>query len=63
MPTSPERSAPSELSHPRMLTARAATIRTVTAAISASKPMKSLARWVSGIASVGLKAIEFVTAT
>ena len=32
----------------------------VTAAISDSKPMNSFARWVSGIASVGLKAIEFV---
>ncbi len=47
---------------PRMLTARAATISTVTAAISDSMPMNSLARCDNGIASVGLNAIEFVTA-
>ena len=34
----------------------------VTAAMSDSMPMNSLARWVNGIASVGLKAIEFVAA-
>ena len=45
-----------------MLTARAATISSVTAAMSDSMPMNSFARWVSGIASVGLKAIEFVAA-
>ena len=46
-----------------MLTARAATISTVTAAINDSMPMNSFARCVNGIASVGLNAIELVTAT
>ena len=43
-----------------MLTARAATSRTVTAEIADSQSIRSFARWLSGIASVGLKAIEFV---
>ena len=46
----------------RMLTARAATISNVTAAMNDSTPITSFARWVSGIASVGLNAIEFVAA-
>ncbi len=45
-----------------MFTARAATISKVTAAIMDSMPMTSFARCVSGIASVGLNAIELVSA-
>ena len=43
-----------------MLTARAATSNTVTAEIADSASIMTLARRVSGIASVGLNAIEFV---
>ena len=43
--------------------ARAATTSTVSADRPASSPMNSFARCVSGIASVGLNAIEFVTDT
>ena len=44
----------------KMLTARAATRSTVSAEIADSQSIKSLTRRVRGIASVGLKAIEFV---
>jgi hypothetical protein len=45
-----------------MFTARAATMRIVTAATAASIAISPFARRVSGIASVGLNAIEFVVA-
>ena len=48
---------------PRTFTARAATRRIVTAEIADSSPMTSFARTVSGIVSVGLNAIEFVSET
>ena len=46
-----------------MLTARAATSRIVTEEIADSESISCFARRVSGIASVGLKAIEFVNET
>ena len=48
---------------PSTLTARAAMSSTVTAEIADSKPISAFARRESGIASVGLKAIEFVSDT
>jgi hypothetical protein len=51
------------LAYARMFTARAATNRTVTAESVDSAAMRALAGRVSGIASVGLKAIPFVRAT
>jgi hypothetical protein len=47
----------------KMLTARAATSRTVSDEIDDSESIRSFARVVSGIASVGLNAIEFVNET
>jgi hypothetical protein len=47
----------------KMFTARAATSRIVTAEIVDSASISSLARRLSGIASVGLNAIAFVNAT
>jgi hypothetical protein len=47
----------------KILTARAATRRTVTDDTEASDSIKPLARRVSGNVSVGLKAIEFVKET
>ena len=46
--------------HFRMFTARPATITTVVMEASASSSMSALARDVSGIVSVGLKAVAFV---
>ena len=51
------------LAYLKMLTARAATSRIVIAEIADSNSISSFARRVSGIASVGLKAIEFVNET
>ena len=48
---------------PRTFTARAATSRTVTAEKADSSPIIAFARRDSGIASVGLNAIEFVSET
>ena len=48
------------LAYLKMLTERAATSSTVTAEIADSVSMRSFAHLVSGIASVGLNAIEFV---
>ena len=47
----------------KMLTARAVTSSTVMHEIADSESMSSLAQRLSGIASVGLKAIEFVNET
>lgn len=47
----------------KMLTARAATSRIVIEEIADSESIRSFAQRVSGIASVGLKAIEFVNET
>jgi hypothetical protein len=47
----------------KMFTARAATSRIVTAEAADSASISAFARWVSGIASVGLNAIAFVNAT
>jgi hypothetical protein len=47
----------------KMLTARAATSRTVTAETADSDNISIFARRVSGIVSVGLNAIEFVNET
>jgi hypothetical protein len=46
-----------------MFTAAAATSRITSAEIEASKSISSFAQRLSGIASVGLKAIEFVNET
>ena len=43
-----------------MFTALAATSRIVTAEMADSQSMRSFARWLNGMASVGLNAIEFV---
>ena len=51
------------LRHVRMFTARAATRRMVIAETDDSISISSFARRVSGIASVGLNAIEFVNET
>ena len=48
---------------PRTLTARAPTSRMVTAEIADSRPIVAFARIESGMVSVGLKAIEFVSDT
>jgi hypothetical protein len=50
-------------SYLKMFTARAATRSTVTAEMPDSESINILARRVSGIASVGLNAIEFVKET
>ena len=51
------------LGYVKMFTARAATRRMASAEIVDSKSIASFARRVSGIASVGLNAIEFVNET
>ena len=54
---------PDRLSYSKMLMARAATSRTVIDETLASLSIASLIRRVSGMASVGLKAIELVNET
>lgn len=59
----PRRAAGYAADYLKMFTARAATSRIVTADTLDSDSIKSFAQRLSGIASVGLNAIEFVNET